>query len=121
MNFLGKIPILKEFEWFERFEWFEWFGPSPIELFNPGTNGRSVRISEAESFRKGACRLGAGGEAVEKTPFKRSGRTKDTSCEESNPMFVYLQIGTDFFVISFSTSVLFSKRRISARLVGFEK
>ena len=28
MNFLGKIPILKEFEWFEKFEW---FGPSPIE------------------------------------------------------------------------------------------
>ena len=31
MNFLGKIPILKELEWFE---WFEWFGPSPIEPFN---------------------------------------------------------------------------------------
>ena len=31
LNFLGKIPILKEFEWSE---WFEWFGPSPIEPFN---------------------------------------------------------------------------------------
>ena len=31
LNFLEKIPILKEFEWFE---WFEWFGPSPIEPFN---------------------------------------------------------------------------------------
>ena len=31
LNFLGKFPILKEFEWFE---WFEWFGPSPIEPFN---------------------------------------------------------------------------------------
>ena len=30
LNFLGKIPILKEFEWFE------WFGPSPIEPFNSG-------------------------------------------------------------------------------------
>ena len=36
MNFLGKIRILKEFEWFE---WFEWFGPSPIEPFNPGLAG----------------------------------------------------------------------------------
>ena len=33
LNFLGKIPILKEFEWFE---WFEWFGPSAIEPFNSG-------------------------------------------------------------------------------------
>ena len=31
MNFLEKIPILKEFEWFELFEW---SGPSPIEPFN---------------------------------------------------------------------------------------
>ena len=36
MNFLGKIPILKEFEWFDWFEWFEWLGPSPIEPFNSG-------------------------------------------------------------------------------------
>ena len=35
MNFLAKIPVLKEFEWFE---WFEWFGPSPIEPFNSADN-----------------------------------------------------------------------------------
>ena len=40
MNFLGKIPILKEFEWFE---WFEWFGPSPIEPFNSGCHGPAPR------------------------------------------------------------------------------
>ena len=32
-NFLVKIPILKEFEWFE------WFGPSPIEPFNSEEHG----------------------------------------------------------------------------------
>ena len=32
LNFLGKIPISKEFEWFE------WFGPSPIEPFNSGAD-----------------------------------------------------------------------------------
>ena len=37
LNFLGKIPILKELEWFE---WFEWFGPSPIEPFNSASNDR---------------------------------------------------------------------------------
>ena len=38
LNFLGKFPILKEFELFEWFEWFEWFGPSPIEPFNSEAN-----------------------------------------------------------------------------------
>ena len=42
LNFLGKIPILKEFEWFE------WFGPSPIEPFNSGRHDpvRHVALCE---------------------------------------------------------------------------
>ena len=42
-----KIPIFKEFEWFECFEWFEWFGPSPIEPFNSGNDGRHPPRSAA--------------------------------------------------------------------------
>ena len=42
MNFLGKIPVFKEFEWFERFEW---FGPSPIEPFNSGQVGGTLRAA----------------------------------------------------------------------------
>ena len=47
MNFLGKIPVLKEFEWFE---WFEWFGPSPTEPFNSGEASFHERVG---SFRPG--------------------------------------------------------------------
>ena len=48
MNFLGKIPILKEFEWFE------WFGPSPIEPFNSGRGGRPADEDPALSDRGAA-------------------------------------------------------------------
>ena len=48
-NFLVKIPILKEFERFEWFEWFEWFGPSPIEPFNSGPDGKTwSKVHEIE-------------------------------------------------------------------------
>ena len=35
---------MKEFEEFEWFEWFEWFGPSPIEPFNSGGDGKVVAV-----------------------------------------------------------------------------
>ena len=46
MNFLGKIPILKEFERFEWFEWFEWLGPSPTEPFNSASNAFVLRVAQ---------------------------------------------------------------------------
>ena len=51
--FLGKIPILKEFEWFE---WFEWFGPSPIEPFNSAADGESHRRGERGAGPQGASK-----------------------------------------------------------------
>ena len=61
LNLLGKIPILKEFEWFK---WFEWFGPSPIEPFNSGRNRElRCRCSRSFSFRR-ERRIFLGGELV---------------------------------------------------------
>ena len=64
LNFLTKIPILKEFEWFE---WFEWFGPSPIEPFNSGTDERGgpARCGQQRPAGDGhrACD-GAGGQGL---------------------------------------------------------
>jgi len=61
LNFLRekfrKILILKEFE---RFEWFEWFGPSPIELFNPGSRTSRRRAAPGGSTDRAAGVAAAG-------------------------------------------------------------
>ena len=71
VNFLGKYPILKEFEWFKWFEWFEWFGPSPIEPLNSGAHGADPRRCAPRRRRRRGDDAAPRGGAPPRAPHAR--------------------------------------------------